>query len=147
LEEMKRLRQEAQELEAKARFIRAVLEGTLELRRATDEEIVQRLKAHSIPAATGANADSVDAYDYVLRLRMDRVKASAVTDAEEAVKKAMDAVKELESTTAETLWLKELDEFEAAWKKLIDVRTDALASSPKRVKAKPVAKTTAKVKA
>ena len=147
LEEMKRLRQEAEELEAKARFIRAVLEGTLELRRATDEEIVERLKAHSIPAAMGSNADSVDGYDYVLRLRMDRVKASAVTDAEEAVKKAMDAVKELESTTAETLWLKELDEFEAAWKKLIDVRTDALASSPKRVKAKPVAKPTAKAKA
>lgn len=137
--EMKRLRQEAEELEAKARFIRAVLEGTLDMRRATDEEIVERLKAHAIPALSG-DAASVDGYDYVLRLRMDRVKASAVTDAEDAVKRAMDAVKELEYTRAEALWLKELDEFEAAWKKLVDVRTDALAGAPKRVKAKSIRK-------
>jgi DNA topoisomerase-2 len=135
LNEIERLKQEATELEAKARFIRAVLEGTLELRRATDEELVERLKAHSIPALSG-HQDTVDGYDYVLRLRMDRVKASAVTDAEEAVKKAMNSVRQLESTTAEVLWLGELDEFEIAWRKLVDVRTEALASSTKRVKLK-----------
>ena len=135
LNEIQRLKEEARELEAKARFIRAVLEGTLELRRATDEELVERLKTHSIPALSG-NEDTVDGYDYVLRLRMDRVKASAVTDAEEAVKKAMNSVKQLESTTAEVLWLGELDDFEIAWRKLVEVRTEALASSTKRVKLK-----------
>ena len=114
VKEMERLRAEAVETDAKARFIRAVLEGTLELRRSTDEEIVASLKAHSLPALSG-NADSVDGYEYLLRLRMDRVKANAIVEAEEAVKKALAAVDLLEKTTASELWLKELDDFEAGW--------------------------------
>jgi DNA topoisomerase-2 len=136
VEEIKRLRQEADELSAKAKFIKAVLDGKLDLRGATDEEIVKQLQTNSIPALSG-NDDSVDGYEYVLRLRMDRVKASAVVDAEEAARRAMAALHELEQTTAEKLWVNDLDEFEVAWKKLVDVRTEALATTPKKlVKAK-----------
>jgi DNA topoisomerase-2 len=44
--EIDRLRAEAVEADAKARFLRAVLEGTIDLRRATDEKIVEAMKSH-----------------------------------------------------------------------------------------------------
>jgi DNA topoisomerase-2 len=124
LKEMERLRAEAVEADAKARFIRAVLEGTLELRRATDDELVAALKAHSLPALSGS-AESVDGYDYLLRLRMDRVKANAIVEAEEAVAKAKGAVESLEKTTASALWLKDLEDFEAGWATMLKNRVSA----------------------
>ena len=130
VKEMERLRAEAVETDAKARFIRGVLEGTLELRRSTDEEIVASLKAHSLPALSG-DADSVDGYEYLLRLRMDRVKANAIVEAEEAVKKALAAVDLLEKTTASELWLKELDDFEEGWVTMMKSRVTV----PKKAKA------------
>ena len=135
IKEMERLRAEATETDAKARFIRAVLEGTLELRRATDEQILSSLKSHSLPALSG-DADSVDGYEYLLRLRMDRVKANAIVEAEESVKKAMAAVDLLEKTTASELWLKELDDFEAGWVTMMKARVTVPKASVKP-KAKP----------
>ena len=135
IKEMERLRAEAIETDAKARFIRAVLEGTLELRRATDEQILASLKSHSLPALSG-DADSVDGYEYLLRLRMDRVKANAIVEAEESVKKAMAAVDLLEKTTASELWLKELDDFESGWVTMMKARVTVPKASVK-AKAKP----------
>jgi hypothetical protein len=134
LKEMERLRAEAIETDAKARFIRAVLEGSLELRRATDEEIVSALKAHSLPALSG-DSESIDGYEYLLRLRMDRVKANAIVEAEESVKKALGAVELLEKTTASELWLKELDDFEAGWVTMMKSRVAVPTKA--KVKAKP----------
>ena len=148
LNEMRRLEAEAVEADAKARFIRAVLEGTLELRRATDLEIVAAMKKHDLPALSAA-ADSVDGYDYLLRLRMDRVKATAVQDAEAAVAAARAAVAQLQTTTAAQLWLKDLVEFEAAWEKMVVQRTEAsTGSNTKKVYAKkPAAAASKAVKA
>jgi len=139
LREIERLTEEAIVADAKARFIRAVLAGTLDLRRASDETIVAAMKGAGLPALSG-DADSVDGYEYLLKLRMDRVKASAVTDAETAVMQAKAAVEELQATTAAQLWLKDLEEFEAAFVKQAEVRTAALASSPRKVIKKVVKK-------
>ena len=106
--EIERLAAEAVEADAKARFIRAVLEGSIELRRATDEAIVAMMKAHDLPALSAVKADPVDGWEYLLRLRMDRVKASAVTDAEAAVAAARAGVESLEATTAGQMWLADL---------------------------------------
>ena len=133
IKEMERLRAEAVETDAKARFIRAVLEGSLELRRASDEEIVSSLKAHSLPALSG-DPESIDGYEYLLRLRMDRVKANAIIEAEESVKKALAAVELLENTTASELWLKELDDFESGWVTMMKARVTA--ATPKKAVAK-----------
>jgi DNA topoisomerase-2 len=138
LKEMERLRAEAVEADAKARFIRAVLEGSLELRRATDEQLVAALKAHSLPALSGS-ADSVDGYDYLLRLRMDRVKANAIVEAEESVAKAKGAVEALENTTASALWLKDLDDFEAGWATMLKNRI-SIPTAKKAVVSKTKAK-------
>lgn len=116
LKEMARLEREALEADAKARFLRGVLEGDIDLRRATDEEIVSAMMLHSLPPLSDeTHPSSVDAYDYLLRLRMDRVKASAIEDAEKAVMAARMAYETLRDTTASALWLEDLEDFETAW--------------------------------
>ena len=115
--EMARLEREALEADAKARFLRAVLDGDIDLRKATDDEIVSAMILHSLPPLSDEeNPDSVDAYEYLLRLRMDRVKASAIEDAEKAVMTARMAYESLRDTTASALWLQDLEDFESAWK-------------------------------
>jgi hypothetical protein len=139
--EMARLRAEAVEADAKARFLKAVLEGSIELRRATDDDIVGMMKGHALPPLSGTlDAEDVESYEYLLKLRIDRVKASAIQDAEELVARAKSAVAELEATTASALWLRDLGEFEAAWNKMRSEREFALAnggaSAPKTAKKK-----------
>ena len=116
LHEMERLEREALEADAKARFLKAVLDGSLELRRATDEQIVAAMKKHSLPPLSAVDKpETVDAYEYLLKLRMDRVKASAIQDAEKAVMEARMAYEVLRDTTSHALWLQDLEDFEAAW--------------------------------
>lgn len=123
--EIKRLKAEMVEADSKARFIKAVLTGTMELRRASDEEIVNAMKKHSLPALTNpAEPQAVESYEYLLRMRMDRVKASAVAEQENAVARAQASLEELEATTASDLWLKDLSAFELSWQKLLQGRGD-----------------------
>ena len=131
LREMERLESEAVEADAKARFIRAVLTGSIDLRRASDAEIVGAMQKHSLPAL--GDPGSVDGYEYLLRLRMDRVKATAVEDAEKAVATARAAVAALEATTAGALWLNDLEDFEAGWEKMVKSRTAATGNTVRKV--------------
>lgn len=126
--EMERLQREAVEFDAKARFIKAVLAGTVELRRAEDAVIVALMKSHALPPLSKPEEPaSVDAYEYLLRMRMDRVKAAAVAEQERAVEEARAAIRLLEGTRAEDLWLKDLDEVELAWRAMRTAREEALA--------------------
>jgi DNA topoisomerase-2 len=125
--EAERLEAVAVEADATARFLRAVLEGVVDLRRATDESIVLQLRGLELPALSGA-ADTVDGYEYLLRLRMDRVKASAIEAAEARVAAARSEAAALREATAEGLWLKDLSDFETAWGKM-RVRREAEATA------------------
>lgn len=146
--EIARLRAEAVEADAKARFLAAVLAGTIDLRRAEDVDIVAAMMAHELPALSGDRAaESVDSYEYLLRLRMDRVKAAAVVEQEKAVAVARAALAELEGTAAATLWLRDLEEFLASWCKMRSEREAALAGGGARRKAAAGGKATAVKKA
>jgi hypothetical protein len=126
--EIDRLNRDAVEYDAKARFIKAVLSGSIELRNATDEKIVELMKKNSLPPLSKPDElNNVDAYEYLLKMRMDRVKASAVIEQERAVEQALHAVKALEATTSNAMWLKDLDEFQATWKSVYTTRMEALA--------------------
>ena len=145
--EIERLRHDAVEADAKARFLQAVLDGTIDLRRASDEDIVVAMIAHELPALSGDKvAMNVDGYDYLLRLRMDRVKAAAVEEHQRAVVVAKAALAALEGTTAAAMWLSDLADFEAAWKKMRAEREAALEGKGKKAvkvfkpKPKPKAK-------
>jgi len=67
------------------------------LHRKTDEEIVAQLKACAIPALS--NVEKPYAYDYVLRMRMDRVKQSAVLELDTQI-----AEKQAEKEWLERRW-------------------------------------------
>lgn len=139
--EMARLEREALEADAKARFLKAILDGSLELRGASDEEIVSGMQMNDLPPLSNPEKpDDVDSYDYLLRLRMDRVKASAVEDAERAVLAARMAYEALRDTTASALWLSDLNEFEESWKGMEAHRHAAASSVGAAPKKKRVAK-------
>jgi DNA topoisomerase II len=114
--EIARLEREAQLADAKARFLQGVLDGTIDLRRATDEQIVALMKANSLPPLSDEeHPDAVDAYEYLLRIRIDRVKASAIEEAKKAVMDAKAALAKLRVTPPAHLWLRDIDAFMAAW--------------------------------
>ena len=137
--EIARLQHDAVEADAKARFLQAVLDGTIDLRRASDEDIVAAMIAHELPALSADRvATNVDGYDYLLRLRMDRVKAAAVEEHQRAVVVAKAALAALEATTATAMWLSDLADFETAWKKMRAERESALEGKAKKMfKPKP----------
>ena len=146
--EIARLEADAKEADAKARFIRAVLEGSIDLRRKSDEEILGIMKEHELPALT--KEGTIDGYEYLLRMRMDRVKATAVAEQEAAVAAAQAALKELQGMTANKMWLKDLEEVEVAWNKMQSTRAveaaDAAAAAAGGAKKRKVQAEVAKAK-
>lgn len=138
--EMARLEKDMIEADAKARFLRAVLEGSIDLRKATDEQIVVTMHTHGLPPISDPEfPESTDAYEYLLKLRMDRVKASAIEDAEKDVLMARMTYETLRDTTASQLWLRDLQAFETEWqtmKKVRELASTTTASSNKLVKRK-----------
>ena len=139
--EIESLKHDAQEADAKARFLRGVLNDTIDLRRKSDDEIVNAMKAHDLPALNDMKQpDNVDSYEYLLKLRIDRVKASAIEEAETAVMRANERVKELENTTASQIWLRELDEFTSCWTSMKEERMRLLSGDGVKPKGKKVVK-------
>jgi hypothetical protein len=55
------------------------------------------------------------AYEYLLRMRVDRIKKTSIGEAEGEVASAKKKLAALEAISAAALWLKELDEFLEAW--------------------------------
>ena len=127
--EMERLERHMLECDAKSRFLRLVLDGTIDLRRKEDDEIVAIMKTHSLPALSKPNAEDVDSYDYLLRLRIDRVKAAAIKEIEQALVESRMAYETLRDTTASALWLDDLKEFEGAWLRMKAHREQVLAGA------------------
>ena len=116
VKEIEQLKQNAIEADAKARFLRGVLNDTIDLRRKSDSDIVAIMKKHDLPPISGPkDLESIDSYDYLLRLRIDRVKASAIVEAENAVMRAKEQLEALEKTSASELWLNDLDAFISSW--------------------------------
>ena len=113
----------------------------MDLRRKSDDAIVEALKAEGLPALDNmADTDSVDSYEYLLRMRMDRVKASAVEDARRHVEAIKVALETLRATKAEELWIRDLDVFEKSWASLKDTREAARTGTVLRKETKKVIK-------
>ena len=124
LKQLEQLQAILTELEAKRAFLTAVLEGRLVLMHRTDEQIVGDLKTVGIPPLTKPDTpDSIDSYEFVLKMRIDRVKASAV----EALDKEIDTLRgrraAYERDTPAAMWLSDLGEFETVWKRCLEIRT------------------------
>jgi len=82
------------------------------------------LKACEIPPLSDLEKpDEYDSYDYVLRMRIDRLKQSAVVELDEAIAGKMGEIEHLEAQTGSSLWLSDLTELEEAWKRYSELRT------------------------
>ncbi len=110
------LKDEIEELDAKVVFIRGIVTGTLQILNKEDDVVLESLQKHSLPPRSDpTNPNTLGAYEYLLRMRIDRIKKSSVEDAERAVLEARARLVELEATSPEAMWSKELDEFQDAW--------------------------------
>jgi len=120
------LTKEITELQARRAFLQAVLDGRLELMRKTDEEIVEGMKRCGIPALSDPEkADYVEGYDYVLRMRIDRVKASAIAELDKEIAAKRAEIEHLEKETPGSMWMADIREFESAWKKYCEEREES----------------------
>ncbi len=117
---IKQLEADLLQLSAKARFIQAYLDKTLKIERCTDEEIIGSLKAHKLPPLDNVNApDNIKSYEYLMSMRLDRLKASKVEELLQEVERAQTRLDALRITDEAQLWLDDLEEFEAEYEKMI----------------------------
>jgi DNA topoisomerase-2 len=108
------LRNHLLEVKAKRKFIMAVIDGTLIIGKTEDLDLLADLQQLDLPALSGS-ANSLDGYEYLLRMRIDRLKAAAVLTLEAEIASVEDEILLLEAMTPENLWIADLDEFMAAW--------------------------------
>jgi hypothetical protein len=129
---MENLEKQMRELDAKRRFLQALLDERLVLSRRSDEDIVAQLKACEIPALSNMDLpDAYDSYDYVLRMRMDRVKQSAVTELDGQIAEKGAEIEHLEGETGSSLWLADLEEFRLVWVQYSEERVASAVSVAK----------------
>jgi DNA topoisomerase-2 len=116
--EIARMLTEIRELDARLAFVKAVVEKRLVVANAEDADLLAGLKKIGVPPISAPDlVDDLKGYEYLLRMRVDRLKAAAVHELEGEVAKAKAALAALEAMTLEALWLKDLGEFEVAWEK------------------------------
>jgi hypothetical protein len=102
------------------------------LQKRTDEEIVAQLKACDIPPLSNPAApDDYDSYEYCVKMRIDRVKQSAVIELDKQITDKRTEIERLEAETASSLWLSDLDDFEETWKTMSQIRQDDATSIAK----------------
>jgi DNA topoisomerase-2 len=115
LSQLETLTRQITELDAKRRFIQAILDERLVLQKKTDEEIVAQLQACDIPPLSGDNPMAYDSYEYVLKMRIDRLKLAAVIELDKQITEKQGEIDYLAAQTGASLWIQDLDEFQEAW--------------------------------
>jgi DNA topoisomerase II len=128
------LKDTIEELNAKVVFIKAIVEKRLRIVNEEDDVILRGLRELGLPARSDReHPESLGAYEYLLRMRVDRLKKSSVIDTEAELAKANDALSVLQKTTAAHMWLTELDQFMDSW---LSAETEMLSilSASKEVK-------------
>ena len=95
---------------------RSLVAGTLVVANAADAALLAGLKGHTLPPLSLPDEpDNLRAYEYLLRMRVDRLKAAAVTELEGELAALQAVREELATKTAEMLWLADLETFSAAY--------------------------------
>jgi DNA topoisomerase II len=126
--ELARLDAEIVELDARVRFVRAVVDGSLVVANAEDEALLAGLKALDLPPLSAPDAATdLKAYEYLLRMRVDRLKAKAVVELEGELTTVRAARDALAAKTPENLWLADLDVFSESYERFMTARATARA--------------------
>lgn len=125
--ELSRLAEEIIELEARYTFVKAVVEKRLIVANAEDDELLAGLKALSLP--TLSDGEGLKGYEYLLRMRVDRLKASSLKELEAEVANAKAKSEALYAKKPESLWLSDMDAFSDAWDEYMVWRNGTYESS------------------
>ena len=121
LSELRRMDAEILELRARLKFIEAILSGALIVANVEDDVLLAGLKKLALPPLSSIETpDDLKAYEYLLRIRIDRIKASAVGELRELVAKALVERDLLASKSAENLWLTDLGAFTTVYNTYVD---------------------------
>ena len=121
--QLDQLEKERVEIDARRRFLQAILNDELTLVKQTDEQIVEQLQKLELPALSDPEkVGQVEGYEYLLRMRIDRVKASAIQELERQYAEHTAMAEDLRSKSAADLWLNDLDLFEEAWRQMLAKR-------------------------
>ena len=128
--EIGRMDGEITELEARLGFVKAVVEKRLVIANADDDVLLAGLRELGLPPISDAGADAgLKGYEYLLRMRVDRLKAAAVAELTKEVAEAKDKRTHLAGTSPEALWLADLDGFVVAWEQYIAWRNATYVSA------------------
>jgi DNA topoisomerase-2 len=112
------LKDAIEELHAKWLFVSAIVDGRLKIVNQEDEVVLKGLVGLELPPRSDRTAPhTLGAYEYLLRMRVDRIKKRSVQEAEEDLAAARAKLAELEAMTAAGIWTRELEEFLGAWEK------------------------------
>lgn len=134
--ELARLDAEIVEVGARAAFVRAVVTGKLKVANAADADLLAGLVALGVPPLSKKDEVTLASFEYLLRMRIDRLKAAAVIELEKELATLKEARAALAAKSPESLWLTDLGVFEEAFEKFQAVREAGRVSEP--VKAKKV---------
>ena len=151
--EMARLETERVELDAKVRFVKAVVAEELTVSNAADADLLAGLRALDLPPLSTPDVDEDDVtlrgFEYLLSMRVDRLKAKAVVELEGKLAAIEEESAALEAQTPEELWLADLEVFVESYESFAKARTvsraEAAAAGMAEVKPKVKAKKGVKV--
>jgi DNA topoisomerase-2 len=134
--QIEELKKETLILTNKARFITAILDNTLDLRRKKSAVISELLKDQKYDIINNDND-----FKYLVRLPMDSVSEENVEKIIKEKESQLDNLKKLQSTSESTLWLNELAHLRKEYLVYRSNKADTIISmneTPKATKHKPV---------
>jgi DNA topoisomerase-2 len=111
--QLEELARQLVELNAKYVFVCAIVEKRLVVMNVSDEELLTGLIGLKLPPLS--EGEGLKGFEYLLRMRIDRLKASSVAELAAEVADVTATRDRLEATPPETIWFSELDAFAVAW--------------------------------
>jgi DNA topoisomerase II len=127
--ELRRLTEVITELSARLTFLRAVISGRLVISNVEDSVLYAGLKSLDLPPLSDMKSTDLKGYEYLLRLRVDRLKASAIAELEREVATEQETHRVLLATTEESLWMSDLATFRSSYDEYAKARTASYEST------------------
>jgi DNA topoisomerase-2 len=123
-----------EEVEAKLNFVKAIVENRLKIVNEEDDIVLQGLMKLGLPPRSNrSEPETLEAYEYLLKMRVDRIKKKSVEESENEVSSVKAKLVDLESKTATSIWLEELDDFIDEWNKAEKNMIQILSASTEKV--------------
>jgi DNA topoisomerase II len=116
--QIKAMKDHLEEVEAKLNFVKAIVEQRLKIVNEEDDVVLKGLVGLGLPPRSDrTNPNTLGAFEYLLKMRVDRIKKKSVEESEQEVAVTKKKLADIESKNATNIWLEELDDFLEEWDK------------------------------